>query len=349
MLSMAQPSISDLVVALIAGITAAYAISRKEVSAVLAGVAVAASLTPPLVNIGLGIALWQGPIAWGAALVFMANFVSIVATSGFVFLWLGFRPHADRYDNDQTARVLKRGLFTFVFLLVLVAIPLSIFTESSLRELRFSRDVASAIDLEVAEIPGAETVEWEQDVDEDNTLQLELTIRVQDALRGEEARDLQERIAQRLNMPVALSLSMVPAERLKAYIPPTPTLTPTATSTGVPTATPTPTATRTATPTPTSTYTPTPTRTPTPTLTPSSTLVPTATPWLRYVEGVGPGGLRVRYAPGAMVMGRIYDGAQVVVLEGPVTVDESVWYKVISQVDRLEGWVSGEYLTLNPE
>ena len=95
-LGMVHPSILDLAVALIAGTTAAYAVSRKEVSSALAGVAVAASLTPPLVNIGLGIALGNGPVAMGAGLIFMANLVSIVATSGFVFLWLGFRPSQDK-------------------------------------------------------------------------------------------------------------------------------------------------------------------------------------------------------------------------------------------------------------
>jgi uncharacterized hydrophobic protein (TIGR00271 family) len=349
MLSMAQPSIFDLAVALVAGIAAAYAISRKSVSAALAGVAVATSLTPPLTGLGLAIALQNWPIAWGAGLIFIANLVSIVATSGFVFLWLGFRSHANQYSGDDpSARVLRRGLLTFAILLVLIAIPLFTFTQHSLQDLRFSRDVESAVLREVAQIPGAETVDWEQDYDENNTLQLELTIRVLEPLRSEEARDLQERIAERLNLPVALSLSMVPAERLKAYVPPTPTLTPTATSTGIPTATATPTATETPTPTPTSTHTPTPTQTPTPTLTPSATPTPTSTPWVRYVVAVGSGGLRVRYAPGGLIMGRIDEGVQVTVLEGPVIVDNVVWYRVKSPIDHLEGWVSEEFLALVP-
>jgi hypothetical protein len=233
--------------------------------------------------------------------------------------------------------------------LVLVAIPLSIFTERSLRDVRFSRDVASAIELEVAQIPGAETVSWEHDLDENNALQLDLTIRVQNTLRSEEARALQEHIAERLNLPVALSLSMVPAERLRAYIPPTPTLTPTATSTGVPTSTPTPTSTNTPTPTPTSTQTPTPTQTPTSTLTPSATPTPTQTPWLRFVANVGISGLRVRYSPGGMLVGRINEGEQVLVLDGPVTLDDEVWYRVKSQLTHIEGWVNGEFLSLEQQ
>ncbi len=87
-----QPTILDLGVALTAGIAGAYAVSRRDVSAALAGVAIATSLAPPLVNIGLGLAFRDLAIASGAALIFSANLVAIVATSGFVFIWMGFRP-----------------------------------------------------------------------------------------------------------------------------------------------------------------------------------------------------------------------------------------------------------------
>lgn len=66
--AMATPSILHLSVALAAGTAAAYAISRKEVSAALAGVAVAASLTPPLVNIGIALAFPDLNMVWGACL-----------------------------------------------------------------------------------------------------------------------------------------------------------------------------------------------------------------------------------------------------------------------------------------
>lgn len=71
-------------------------------------------------------------------------------------------------------------------------------------------------------------------------------------------------------------------------------------------------------------------------------------PWLRVVVDVGSAGLRVRYAPGGIVMDRINDGDQVIALDGPVTVDESVWYRVLSPIDHLEGWMGGEYLSLSP-
>lgn len=343
MLSLAEPSVLDLAVALTAGVAAAYAVSRKEVSAALAGVAVAASLTPPLANIGLGLALRDLSIAGGASLIFLANLVAIVATSGFTFLFMGFRPQP---GDPERATTQRRGLSTFGILLVLVTIPLLAITEQSLREIRFRRSVDAALRAEVEQLHQSRVVEWDYVLTSEDVLDLDVTIRTAATLTHAQARDLQERIAKRLDMTVALSLGMVPAQQLKAYIPPTPTLTPMPTSTGVPTQTPTPVPTRTATSTPTPSSTP--TVTPLPTITPMPTHTMTPTPRIVAVTNVGSAGLRVRYSPDGVVMGRLQEGAAVIVAEGPVIIDEVNWYHVISTEMRLEGWVDGRYLSLTP-
>ena len=344
-LAFSQPAILDLAVALTAGVAAAYAISRKEVSAALAGVAVAAALTPPLVNTGLGLSRQEWHIAWRAALLFFANLVSIVASSGLVFIWMGFRPQPGQPERRS---MLRRGFWMFSILLVLVAIPLVTLTRRSVRELRLTRTVEDALQREVAVLRDGEVVDWESEVDSDDTLRLDVTLRAEDTVTYFDARLLQERIAARLNRPVALSLSIVPTTRLDAYIPPTPTLIPTFTPTGLPAATPTPSRTPKATPTerPTVTVTPSPAMTPTPlpTITPRPTDTPTPTPWLVVVDEVGSGGLRVRYSPNGTVMGRLTEGDTVAIIEGPVVIDGEAWYRVFSPADRLEGWVVGRFL-----
>jgi uncharacterized hydrophobic protein (TIGR00271 family) len=343
--ALSSPSILHLAVALTAGTAAAYAISRKEVSAALAGVAVAASLTPPIVNIGIGLAFGSSSIAGRAGLIFLANLVAIVATSGLVFLWMGFRPKPGDHNRAATQR---RGFSTFGVLLVLITIPLTIFTRQSIQNVQFERNIDTAIRAEVQEIPGGEVVSWDYARTETDTLNLDLTIRVAYTISYDEARGLQERIATQIELPVALSLSMVPAKRLEAFVPPTPTLTPTIRPTGVPTETPTPTPTATATPTSTATPTATPTMTPTPTNTPLPTDTPTPTPWILTVIDVGSAGLRVRYAPDGQVMGRIAGGSAVVVLQGPVQSGDVTWYQVNAIATHLQGWVSGEFLAPGP-
>ena len=339
--AMSSPSILHLAVALTAGTAAAYAISRKEVSAALAGVAVAASLTPPLVNIGIGLALGGTGLAGRAGLIFLANLVAIVATSGLVFLWMGFRPQPGDRSRAATQR---RGFATFGVLLVLITIPLALFTRQSMQRVQLERRIDAAVRAEVREEYGAEVMDWDYNRTETETLYLDLTLRVPATISYSDARNLQERIATRIEMPVALSLNMVLAKQLAAFVPPTPTLTPTMTPTGVPTETPTPTPTPTPTATATATPTPTPTVTPTPTLTPLPTATPTATPWLLTVIDAGSAGLRVRYSPAGQVMGRIAEGSSVEVLRGPVEVDGETWYQVYVSAEHLSGWVSGAYL-----
>ena len=343
--ALSSPSILHLAVALTAGTAAAYATSRKNVSAALAGVAVATSLTPPLVNIGIGLAFGSPSIAGRAALIFLANLVAIVATSGLVFLWMGFRPQPGDRDRATTQR---RGFSTLGILLVLITLPLAIFTRQSIQNVQFERNIDAAIRAEVQEIPGGEVISWDYARTGTDTLSLDLTMRVAYTISYDEARDLQERIATRIKLPVALSLSMVPAKRLEAFVLPTPTLTPTTRPTGVPTEPPSPTPTATAAPTSTATPTATSTMTPTPTSTPLPADTPTPTPWILTVVNVGSAGLRVRYAPDGQTMGRIAEGSAVVVLQGPVQSGDVIWYQVNAIATHLQGWVSGEFLAPGP-
>jgi hypothetical protein len=97
--------------------------------------------------------------------------------------------------------------------------------------------------------------------------------------------------------------------------------------------------------TPSPTRTPSPTVTPTATETPTVTPTPTETPYVLTVTDVGGAGLRIRYAPNGLVLDRVTEGTSVIVLEGPVTLDDTAWYRVRVEAQRLEGWVAGEYLS----
>lgn len=333
-LSRTNPTLSDLGVALISGAAAAYAISRPDVSAALAGVAIAAALAPPLTTVGIGLVLRRWWIAGGASLLFLTNIVSIVAAGGLMFFMLGFRPEPKHPDRTV---ILRRGSQGVALLLLLVTIPLGVLTSQSVQDLHLNQATESALHTELAHIPGAELVSWRfSDEDSDGTLRLDVVVQMPQAITYQDARDLQETVARRLGRPVALTLSIVPTRHLQAYVPPTPT------PTGVPTATPTPAPTQTPRPTPTLTSSSTPTSIPTPTPLPTATLTPT--PWVQVVTRVGPGGLRVRYSPAGIVVGSLEEGTSVVVTGGPVTVKGQTWYRVFSAADHTEGWVAGDYL-----
>ena len=118
-----------------------------------------------------------------------------------------------------------------------------------------------------------------------------------------------------------------------------------------PTATPTQTATATATPTITltPTITSTPTITPTPTVTPSASPTATATPLPALVSQTGGTGAVVRLTPdpAAAHVGFVNEGTNMLILGGPVLIEDSVWWQVryTTQLgETREGWLQGDYL-----
>lgn len=100
MLARGSPSLLDAVVALASGVVGAYATARKDIPAALAGVAIAAALMPPVCTIGLGLALGDADLAFGAALLFLTNIVCIISAGVIVFGWLGMRIQEYEYVSS---------------------------------------------------------------------------------------------------------------------------------------------------------------------------------------------------------------------------------------------------------
>ncbi len=367
--SRTQPSLLDLGVALASGAAGAYALCRKEVSAALPGVAIAAALVPPLATVGIGLGLWQkgvpeaGRIAGGAMLLFTTNLVAVSAAGGLVFLWLGFQPIPGQRTR---ARVFQGGMLGTILLLVAVTIPLGLLTARSVEEAILTRRLNQALRLEVEAmnrddvlpLNRVELDDWERLGDTtDETIRLQVWIRSPRTIGHEEVVDLQRRVAERLDLPLELRLSVIRTTRLDPFVPPTPTPTPlpgaTATFTPSPTATPThtprPTATATAlpsrTPTPTATPTATPTETATSTPTATPTPIATSTPALAVVGGTGGQGVWMYRRPGlgGGKIGAWRDGTVLILGNGLVETNGYVWREVIDPKGRV-GWIPESYL-----
>jgi uncharacterized hydrophobic protein (TIGR00271 family) len=131
MLAQAQPTLLDMVIALAAGTAGAYAVARKDVSAALPGVAIAASLTPPLATAGLSLSLGDAQVAGGAFLLFVTNIAAISLAGGVVFLLLGIRPQT---WGPESRRQLRQRLVGSLLLLLAIAIPLGIIMNQTVRE-----------------------------------------------------------------------------------------------------------------------------------------------------------------------------------------------------------------------
>ena len=105
MASRGSPGLLDLVVAYASGMAAAYAIGRPGLSAALPGVAIAASLVPPIATAGLALVAGELHLAAGSALLFFTNMVAIALGSATSLFAAGIRSeHLHRRQNQWARR-----------------------------------------------------------------------------------------------------------------------------------------------------------------------------------------------------------------------------------------------------
>jgi uncharacterized hydrophobic protein (TIGR00271 family) len=117
-----SPSLIDLAVALASGAAGAFALSRTDVADSLPGVAISIALVPPLAVVGLSLSAAEWDDAFGALLLFLTNFVSILLTGGGVFALLGLSVASTR---ELQAKARRRAFIYVAIGALLVAIPLA--------------------------------------------------------------------------------------------------------------------------------------------------------------------------------------------------------------------------------
>jgi uncharacterized hydrophobic protein (TIGR00271 family) len=115
-----SPTIVDLAIAVAAGAAGAYALSRRDVSDSLPGVAVAIALVPPLTVVGL---CWEQG-AWaagnGALLLFLTNATAILIAGGAMFVLVGAVPLHRVSESQRRLSTVIVSLLSFAALVVLL-------------------------------------------------------------------------------------------------------------------------------------------------------------------------------------------------------------------------------------
>jgi uncharacterized hydrophobic protein (TIGR00271 family) len=337
-LSRTKPSPFDLGIGIAGGAAAAYALAQPKLSAALPGVAIATALMPPVCTIGIGIAIQNSNVAFGATLLFFTNLVAISFAGILVFAVLGFRPA----HLENTWHHIPRGLFLTAGLVLITAIPLSALTYNLVTQARLSQDVQNAVAAELANLPNTQLVDFSFNTSGE-TLELQVTIRTSNQPNYVQVVNLQKAIAARLQRTIALDLIVIPTTELNPLVPPTytPTATPgpSLTPTLTPSVTPTYLPTNTSSPTPSNTPTSTPTYTPTPTLTP--------TPVLAYIANTGGLGIYLRETPDGKIIGVLPQGSEVQILYEREIVNGITWIHIRDLFNRL-GWIPINFLAIQP-
>ena len=100
-----SPRLVDLIIALASGFMAALAALRKDIPDAVPGVAISASIVPPLCVVGA--ALYEGvpEAAFGAFLLFVTNYVAIQVMGSAVFLLMGLGARHYSVVSDQARKL----------------------------------------------------------------------------------------------------------------------------------------------------------------------------------------------------------------------------------------------------
>jgi len=244
--------------------------------------------------------------------------VTIAFASMLVFSAVGFG--LKREDGHIVPRAL---IVTAAFTLVLL-IPLTWLSVQFFRDAADNRRINEVVLQEVAHF-NAELADFNV-TNQNNTLQITLTVRTSEPLRYEDVNQMQQDIAIQLQKPVSIVVNQIFAARLDPLIPPTFTITPTFTTTPTPV-----TLTATLTPSPTLTPTTTPSATPVPP-------TPTATPSIARITDTGGRILDLAQSPGGPSIGKLRNGDYITVLYGTEVYDGLVWLQVMDKDGRI-GWI----------
>jgi uncharacterized hydrophobic protein (TIGR00271 family) len=115
------PTLLDLMVAVTVGVAGSFALVRRDVSNILAGVAIAISLVPVLAVVGITLGSWRLDLALGAFILFLTNAAAIIVAGIVVFTAAG-------YQRDAAARgahVGRRAKWIIAIFVVVLVIPLA--------------------------------------------------------------------------------------------------------------------------------------------------------------------------------------------------------------------------------
>ncbi|MEU3092228.1 DUF389 domain-containing protein, partial [Streptomyces massasporeus] len=149
--SRTSPGLMDLIAALATGFAGAVALSRRDVAAVLPGVAIAISLVPPLVVAGVCLGQLSGWLALGALVLFVSNLFALVFGGMVVFASLGYGAEAGK----AAGRPARRTYAAMVLLFTVVFVPLTANTVVTLLLDTWTGRTKDAAQQWLADVPGA--------------------------------------------------------------------------------------------------------------------------------------------------------------------------------------------------
>lgn len=210
MLSRTGPTLLDLLVAILSGFAAAYALCRKELSATLPGVAIAVALVPPLATLGLFLGMLEPALAYGALLLFLTNLFAIVVSSSMVFSLVGFRPLQLQGKHGKRIRVFRRGFLAAGIFALLVTSHLTLLSVEEIQESTMEYGIESVLIQYFDKKDELALIDWEVDEDDKTHPRITVQLGAENLVGRGEISDLADEVAIALDSNVEVTLIQTP-------------------------------------------------------------------------------------------------------------------------------------------
>ena len=130
------PTLLDLGIAVAVGVAGSFALVRRDVSNILAGVAIAISLVPVLAVVGITLGSGSLDLAWGAFVLFLVNAAAIIVAGVVVFTAAGY----ERLARERGRHPGRRAKVLIAVFVIALVIPLTL---ASVRTLRYEQWVGA--------------------------------------------------------------------------------------------------------------------------------------------------------------------------------------------------------------
>jgi uncharacterized hydrophobic protein (TIGR00271 family) len=157
-LARTAPNILDLLIGLVGGAAASFAMATPSLGSLAVGVAIATALVPPLTTCGILIARGLPVLAMGAFMLFLANFVAITFSAMIVFMILGHRATIVGAPLRGRAGALIPRLVCLAILLILGFHLFNVFQQTFGEATQRSK-ARQLIEHELLQFPGSNLVD----------------------------------------------------------------------------------------------------------------------------------------------------------------------------------------------
>lgn len=205
-LARTQPTLVDLLIALVAGVIAAFAKVRPEVGDALPGTAIAVALMPPLCVVGLTLSQGQYEASWQAFLLYLTNLLGINLSCMLVYVAAGYtRPK----QRAGLARTFSWGLSAA--LIAALTVPLGVATANLIAQARAEHLVRRSLsETELLQLDSVQLVSFSVDRRDDA---VHVIVRSSADVGSAAIGPLREAIGERLGGDPSVTLEVIETRR----------------------------------------------------------------------------------------------------------------------------------------